>query len=149
VTPAAPAAPAASPSPSSDRYEVIVSGSPASALNGRLAGKGLSAESTRAGVVVKPALPLSEAIALSKDFAMEGLKVQVRRQAAPIPAPSSAPAAAASTAGDGFVRVRVGGFADRDVAVATLRELSEKGYPGFIARSNATSKTPEGGESSR
>ena len=123
--------------PAVDKYEVVVTGAAATTLSQRLTAKGLSAEATKAGVVVRPALPLAEAMTLSKDFAGDGLKVQVRRVAAPAvvtPVPV-APASALVVSADGLHRVRVGAFTDRDAAVATLRELSEKGYPGFIARS--------------
>ena len=49
----------------------------------KLYAKGLSTEPARDGVVVKPSLPLRDAIALSKDLAAEGLKVQVRRSGGP------------------------------------------------------------------
>jgi len=128
-------APAAPTAVSSDKYEVVVSGAPPAALTERLSTGGLSAETSKTGVVVKPALPLAEAITLSKDLAGSGLKVQVRRVVA---ATSATPVTAASgpvLGADGLHRVRVGAFTDRDAAIATLRELSEKGYPGFIARS--------------
>jgi hypothetical protein len=128
--PAAPA-PATAVTTTSDKYEVWVTGASLSALGERLRAKGLTAAPVASGVVVKPPLPLADAIALSKDFALDGLKVQVRREGGPPAAVSPSPAASA----DGLHRVRVGAFPDRGAAVAALRELSEKGYQGFIARS--------------
>ncbi len=130
---AAPSAPPASSAPS-DRYDVFVSGGAPADVNAKLAAKGLSAEPSGAGVVVRPSMPLRDAVALSKDLAIDGLKVQVRRAAsgaAPVPAtPSSA-----SMASDGTLyRVRVGPFDDKSTATSTLRELEQKGYSPFIAR---------------
>src|SRR5439155_21426169 len=97
--------------------------------------KGLATEPAGDGVVVKPSLPLRDAVALSKDLAAGGLKVQVRRSssqaaAAAAPAPSPAP----SASGDGLHRVQVGPYADRAAATSTLKELEGKGYKPFIAR---------------
>jgi hypothetical protein len=134
-TPKAPAA--SSPPAGADQYDVFVSGMSADELNKRLAGKGLSAEAATGGVVVKPSLPLRDAVALSKDLAVEGFKVQVRRAggaptaAAPTPAPASAPA---TEGGMALHRVRVGAFSDRAAAVAAARELEAKGYKPYIAR---------------
>ena len=129
-------APASAPTAvSSDKYEVVVSGAPAAALTERLSAGGLSAETSKTGVVVKPPLPLAEAITLSKDLAGSGLKVQVRRVVATTSATPVTAAPGSVVGADGLHRVRVGAFTDRDAAIATLRELSEKGYPGFIARS--------------
>ena len=143
---AAPAAAAPAPSATSgtntsgtttDLYDVLVSGLSLDQLNTRLAAKSLKAEASGAGAVVKPSLPLRDAVALSKDLAVDGLKVQVRRAAASsasMPAPPDTPAAPASAGGDTLYRVRVGGFADRAAAVSTLKELEGKGYKPFIAR---------------
>lgn len=148
----APAASAASPAPTSspgataapagaDQYDVFVTGLPPAELNSRLTAKGLAAETSGNGVVIRPSLPLRDAVALSKDLAVDGLKVQVRRAggaAAPRPpARPQATAAAASKApagADGLYRVRVGSFTDRAAAVAAQRELQAKGYTSFIAR---------------
>jgi cell division protein FtsN len=142
----APAASAATPPPSAtttpvpagaDQYDVFVTGPPPAELNTRLTAKGLAAEPAGAGVVIKPSLPLRDAVALSKDLAMEGYKVQVRRAggAAATRAPARPqPAATAPAAADGLYRVRVGSFTERAAAVAALRELEAKGYKPFIAR---------------
>src|SRR5712692_1034715 len=129
--PAAPA-PAAS---GADKYDVFVSGGAVAEINAKLAAKGLATETAANGVVVKPSLPLREAVALSKDLAVDGLKVQVRRAAgaSPAPPPPAAPAPAAS--GDGLHRVMVGPFADRAEAAEALQALRGKGYKdSFIAR---------------
>ena len=138
---AAPSAPkpaaTARPDIGSDQYDVIVTGQTPEELNKRLAAKGLAAEPSGNGMVVKPSLPLRDAIALSKDLAVEGFKVQVRRTGGPMasasPAtPPSAPAAGES--GSELHRVRVGGFADRAAAVAALKQLEAKGYKPYIGR---------------
>jgi hypothetical protein len=118
----------------SDRYDVYVSGGTPADINAKLSAKGLSAEPSGAGVVVKPSMPLRDAVALSKDLAVDGLKVQVRRAAA---GPASAPATPSrgALASDGTLyRVRVGPFDDKSTATSTLRELEQKGYTPFIAR---------------
>jgi cell division septation protein DedD len=129
----APSAPQATGSPS-DRYDVYITGGAPGDINGKLSAKGLSAEPSGAGVVVKPSMPLRDAVALSKDLAVDGLKVQVRR-AAGGPAPSPTTPSSASMASDGTLyRVRVGPFDDKSTATSTLRELEQKGYTPFIAR---------------
>lgn len=129
-TAAAAKAPASAPS-GTDQYDVFVSGMSPAELNKRLAGKGLAAEPSGDGVVVRPSLPLRDAVTLSKDLAVEGFKVQVRRTGGgpPMATTPSAPA-------EGVVlhRVRVGAFDDRAAAQATVRELQAKGYKPFIAR---------------
>ncbi|HEV8586182.1 MAG TPA: SPOR domain-containing protein, partial [Methylomirabilota bacterium] len=135
----APAASAAAPA-GADQYDVFVSGMSAAELNKRLSAKGLAAEATGGGAVIKPSLPLRDAVALSKDLAVEGFKVQVRRAGgvAPEPAPRTAsdrsvePSAAAG--GETLYRVRVGAFPDRATAMVTLKELEGKGFKPFIAR---------------
>jgi len=119
----------------SDRYNVFVSGSAPSELTTRLSAKGLAADPVAGGVVVKPGLPLRDAVALSRDLASDGLKVQVRRaggeRAADTPAASTS---ASAPAGETLYRVRVGGLADRAAALATLKELEGRGYKAFIGR---------------
>lgn len=127
-------APPAVASPS-DLYDVFVTGMSVEDLNRRLAGKGLSAETSGSGVVVKPSLPLRDAVALSKDLAVEGFKVQVRRAGGSTAAASGPPAPAAPTeGGQALHRVRVGSFADKAAALAAARELEAKGYKPYIAR---------------
>jgi cell division septation protein DedD len=117
----------------SDRYDVYVTGGAPSDITTKLTAKGLTAEPSSGGVIVKPSLPLRDAVALSKDLAVDGLKVQVRRAAASAPAPSAGGAAAMS-GGDSLYRIRVGPFDDRAAATSTLRELEQRGYTPFIAR---------------
>lgn len=127
------APPKASPAPSaSDQYDVFVTGISAEELNKRLSGKGLSAGTSGNGVVVTPSLPLRDAVALSKDLAVEGFKVQVRRAGGAAAPEASAPAAAVD--GPTLHRVRVGAFSDRAAAQAAARDLEAKGYKPFIAR---------------
>jgi SPOR domain len=131
---AAPSAPAASGAPS-DRYDVYVSGGAPGDISTKLAAKGLSAEPSGAGLVVKPSMPLRDAVALSKDLAVDGLKVQVRRAAAGGPGAAPTPSSSAAMTSDGTLyRVRVGPFDDKSTATSTLRELEQKGYSPFIAR---------------
>jgi cell division septation protein DedD len=132
------AASAPSPSPSSegagsDKYDVFVAGGASADLSTKLSAKGLSTEPARDGVVVRPSLPLRDAVALSKDLAAQGLQVQVRRSGSP-PRTAAAPAPAASAGGDAMHRVRVGPYADRAAATSALKELEGKGYKPFIAR---------------
>ena len=132
AAPSAPA-PATSTGPS-DRYDVYVSGAAPADINAKLSAKGLSAEPSGAGVVVKPSMPLRDAVGLSKDLAVDGLKVQVRR-AAGGPAPGTTTPSSAAMVSDGTLyRVRVGPFDDKSTATSTLRELEQKGYTPFIAR---------------
>ncbi len=116
----------------SDRYDVYVTGGAPGDITAKLAAKGLTAEPSSGGVVVKPSLPLRDAVALSKDLAVDGLKVQVRRAGASAPAPSAG--GAAVSGGDSLYRIRVGPFDDRAAATSTLRELEQRGYTPFIAR---------------
>ena len=119
-----------------DQYDVFITGQPTTEINTRLAAKGLTAEAVGNGVVVKPSLPLRDAVALSKDLAVDGLKVQVRRAggSTATAAPRSPSPAMASAGGDTLHRVTVGGFADRATAMATLKELEAKGYKPFLTR---------------
>ena len=125
-------APAPSASAAGDKYDVYVMGSTAADINAKLGPKGLTSEPSAGGVVVKPSLPLRDAVALSKDLAVDGLKVQVRRSSG---GAASAPAAVSTASSvDGLYRVRVGPFDDRATATSTLRELQQRGYTPFIAR---------------
>jgi hypothetical protein len=141
---AVPAPPTASAPAGGDKYDVFVAGETVADLSAKLSAKGLSTTTTPTGLVVKPSLPLREAVALSKDLATEGLKVQVRRTpaagAAAAPAGEAAgplPSAPADP-GDGLHRVRVGPFADRAAATEALQALRGKGYrDSFIARAGA------------
>lgn len=134
---ATPAARASTPAPAggaaSEQYDVFVTGVPSGELTERLTNKGLASEPSGSGVVVRPSLPLRDAVALSKDLASEGLKVQVRRAGGDAGvSPSAAPAVAGG--GETLHRVRVGAFSDRAAATAAMRELESKGFKGFVAR---------------
>jgi cell division septation protein DedD len=127
-------APAPSGSSAGDRYDVYVMGGTAGDINAKLGPKGLTSEPSAGGVVVKPSLPLRDAVSLSKDLAVDGLKVQVRRSSAgAAPAPAGA-AASVLPGSDGLYRVRVGPFDDRATATSAMRELQQRGYTPFIAR---------------
>ena len=117
---------------SGDRYDVVVSGASASDVDAKLTPKGLTGETTRNGIVVRPSLALREAVALSRDLADAGLSVQVRRVGGPAAVAAAPPPAAGVT----LHRVRVGGFPDRAAAVAVVKQLEEKGFKPFIARGN-------------
>jgi cell division septation protein DedD len=133
----APAAPSASAPPTgSDKYDVYVSGGVPAEINAKLAAKGLSTEQSSAGLVVKPSLPLRDAVALSKDLAVDGLKVQVRRSGGgspPVAASAPAPSAPAPS-GDTFYRVRVGPYDARADAASAMHDLEKRGYKPFLAR---------------
>ena len=136
---AGPAEPAPAPAVG-DKYDVFISGEGSADLSAKLSPKGLSTATTPTGLVVTPSLPLREAVALSKDLAAEGLKVQVRRAAHAGGAAAPAHEAARPPAGpdDGLHRVRVGPFADRAAATEALQALRGKGYrDSFIARGGA------------
>src|SRR5512145_1647170 len=115
----------------SDKYDVYVTGGTPADINAKLGPKGLTSEPSAGGVIVKPSLPLRDAVALSKDLAVDGLKVQVRRASSgtPVSAPSTSSSAAS---GDAVYRVRVGPFDDRGSATSTLRELEQRGYTPFL-----------------
>jgi hypothetical protein len=129
LKPGAGSAPAPAASPGADRYNVFVSGSTPAEVNAKLADKGLSADAVAGGVVVRPTLPLRDAVQLSRDLAGEGFRVQVRRATGP-----SAPAPAAASSGETWHRVRVGSFPDRASATAALKQLEAKGYKAYLAR---------------
>jgi DedD protein len=123
-------APAASPATTTSvKYEVVVSGDAPAVLADGLSAKGLATAATGSSVVVKPPLSLADAVALSKDLAADGLDVKVRRTG-----DAAAGAANGTGARDGLHRVRVGAYPDATAADAAARELSAKGYQGFVAR---------------
>jgi hypothetical protein len=137
---AAAASSSTAPSPaasSGDLYDVHVSGMSAVELTKRLSAKGLAAETAGGTVVVKPSLPLRDAVTLSKDLAVDGLKVQVRRAGSgPAPSTPATPPPATASAGETLHRVRVGAFTDVAEARAAVKELEAKGYKPYIARGN-------------
>src|SRR5262249_51607963 len=99
----------------------------------------LTSEPSAGGVVVKPSLPLQDALALSKDLAVAGLQVQVRRASS---AAASSAAGIPSGGSDVFHRVRVGPFGSRAAARSALRELEQRGYTPFIARTGPRPSVP-------
>src|SRR5437773_2269546 len=127
----APSAPPASGGAVSDKYDVFVVGRSPEDITVKLSAKGLSTEPARDGVVVKPSLPLRDAIALSKDLAAEGLKVQVRRSGAPA---SATAAPAGSAGGEVLYRVRVGPYPDRAAATSAQKELEGECCGPCVAR---------------
>jgi hypothetical protein len=136
-SPGTPAEPAAVPSrESAVRYEVVVSGGASSEVVAKVTAKGLAGRSSTEGVVITPSLPLSEAVALSRDLADDGLAVRVRRVgSAASPAPSAAgPQVGGRGAPETRHRVRVGGFGDRSAATTALHELEALGYKPFLVR---------------
>ncbi len=127
-------APASAPvSDAGDRYDVIVSGGAPGDVTKKLTAKGLSAEERRDGAVVRPSLPLRDAVTLSNDLRGEGLTVTVRRAVAPGAAPATTTATAAAGS-DGLHRVRVGAFTDRAAARAAVEKLQALGHTPFIAK---------------
>lgn len=116
-----------------DRYDVIVSGGAPGDVTKKLTAKGLSAEERRDGAVVRPSLPLRDAVTLSNDLRGEGLTVTVRRAVAPGAAPAATTATAAAGS-DGLHRVRVGAFTDRAAARAAVEKLQALGHTPFIAK---------------
>src|SRR5215470_2599599 len=129
------APPTSAPASASDRYDVHVSGAAPPDINAKISAKGLSTEPSGAGVIVRPSMPLRDAVALSKDLAVDGLKVQVRRApGGSAPAPAAASSAPEAPSDGTLYRVRIGPFDDKSTATSTLRELEQKGYSPFIAR---------------
>ena len=81
--------------------------------------------------MVRPSLPLRVAVLLSKDLAVSGLRVQVKR--AQRAGAATAPPAEA-TAEETWHRVRIGPFPDREAAQTALQDAQAKGYKPFLAR---------------
>ena len=97
-------------------HEVVVTGASVDEVNGKLGGTSQKAVAISEGVVIQPALPLKDAVALSQALRADGLTVKIRR--------------AQGTAS--LHVVRVGAFPTRSRAEAVRQELQEKGYSGFI-----------------
>ena len=97
-------------------HEVVVAGASVDEVNGKLRGTSQKAVATSEGVVIQPALPLKDAVALSQELRADGLTVKIRR--------------AQGTAT--LHVVRVGAYPTRSRAEAVRQELEEKGYSGFI-----------------
>lgn len=99
-------------------HEVYVVGASTGDVNGKLPSKEYKAEAVGSEVVIRPALPLRDAVTLSKDLATKGLTVKIRR----------------AQEGDTFHVVRVGGYPNRQRARTVQKELAGKGVEGFIVR---------------
>ena len=128
-TPTLTPTPAAGP----DRYDVFVSGIAAGDLNTRIEPRSLTADPVAGGAVVKPSLPLADAVALAKELSGDGLRVQVRRASGSAHATTTT-ATAATTEPQTLYRVRVGSYPDRTAALAALHDLEAKGFKPFLAR---------------
>ena len=107
------------------QHEVVVSGATVEAVTAALKGSG-TAEAAGDVVVVRPAMDLKDAVALSRRLAGEGLEVRIRR-------------IAAAPTGDGTMvyLVRVGAYPTREAAAAGRRELAAKGVGGFVTQGPA------------
>jgi len=102
--------------------EIFVAGAKQRDVYDKVKAKGLRVDAVKGGAMVRPALPLKDAVALSKELADAGMDVKIRR-----------------IGGGGgekatFNLVRVGGFADRKEAEAAQKELGGKGVPGFVVK---------------
>lgn len=104
------------PSAGGGGHEVVVVGASVDEVTGTLKGTTHQASAIREGVLIQPALPLKEAVALSQALRADGLSVKIRR--------------AQGTAT--LHIVRVGGYPERSQAEAVRKELAEKGFAGFI-----------------
>ena len=99
--------------------EIFAAGVTQRDLYDKVKSKGLRADAVKGGSVVRPPLPLRDAVALSKELADAGMDVKIRRVG-----PEKGT----------FYLVRVGGFADRKEAEAAKADLQGKGIPGFIVK---------------
>ena len=102
--------------------EVFVAGAKQKDVYDKVKDKGYHVDAVKGGAMVRPALPLKDAVALSKELTDAGMDVKIRR-----------------VGGGGgqkatFHLVRVGGFADRKEADAAQKELGGKGVPGFVVK---------------
>jgi len=99
--------------------EIFVAGVSQRDVYDKVKAKGLRADAVKGGAVVRPPMPLRDAVALSKELADAGMDVKIRR-----------------VGGEkGTVHVvRVGGFPDRKEAEAAKAELDGKGIPGFVVK---------------
>ncbi len=99
--------------------EIFVPGVPQRDLYDKVKAKGYWADAVKGGAVVRPLLPLRDAVALSKELADGGMDPKIRRVGA--------------EKGTYHI-VRIGGFEDRDKAGAAKAELEGKGIAGFIVK---------------
>jgi cell division septation protein DedD len=102
-------------------HEVVIIGASVDEVNGKLQSATHKAAVSPDGVVIRPALPLKDAVALSRELRGSGLNVKIRR-----------------AQGTGALHVvRVGAYPDRSRAEAVRRELEEKGFAGFVVQGAA------------
>lgn len=101
------------------RNEIFAPGVAQRDLYDKVKAKGLRADAVKGGAVVRPAMPLRDAVALSKELVEAGVQVKIRR--------------VGGEQGT-FYLVRVGGFPDRKEAEAAKAELDGKGIPGFVVK---------------
>lgn len=101
------------------RNEIFAPGVAQRDLYDKVKAKGLRADAVKGGAVVRPAMPLRDAVALSKELVEAGVQVKIRR--------------VGGEQGT-FYLVRVGGFLDRKEAEAAKAELEGKGVPGFVVK---------------
>lgn len=99
-------------------HEVVVVGASPREVSGKLPTKDYRAVEVGADVVIRPGLPLKDAVNLSKDLSRQGFTVKIRRSR--------------STAT--FHVVRVGGYPDRKLAQTAQKDLAGKGFPGFVVK---------------
>ena len=102
-------------------HTVFVVGASLDEVNGKLPAKNYRAEKVGEEIVIRPALPLDEAVSLSKELARQGFAVKIRRS------PTTAT----------YHVVRVGGYPDQERAAAVQRELERKGLLGFLVKAEA------------
>lgn len=103
------------------RHEVLVEGASVEAVTAALKGAG-TAEAAGSAVVVRPAMDLKDAVALSRRLSGDGLQVRIRR------------VGEATGSGSTVYVVRVGGYATKEAAAAGKRDLAAKGVGGFVTQ---------------
>jgi cell division protein FtsN len=102
--------------------EIFVAGAKQKDVYDKVKDKGYHVDAVKGGAIVRPALPLKDAVALSKELADAGMDVKIRR---------------VGVGGGEKAKVhlvRVGGFADRKEAEAAQKELGGKGVAGFVVK---------------
>jgi cell division septation protein DedD len=116
-----------------DLYRVVVTDASAGDLAAKVSARGFTLEASSEGTVIRPPLPLRDAVAISQQLAGDGFKVQVKRSGTGDAKPRSPRPAPVAAVDDTLHRVRVGAFPDRASAVVALRQLQALGYTPFIA----------------
>ena len=102
--------------------EIFVAGAKQKDVYDKVKAKGYHVDAVKGGAVVRPPLPLKDAVALSKELADAGMDVKIRR------------VGGGSGEKATFHLVRVGGFADRKEAEAVQKDLGGKGVAGFLVK---------------